>query len=183
MIRRGKRPDRYVILGNDLVRNPHVSFRARGILAYLLSMPEGWETNSNRLAATSPREGRDAIRTALRELETAGYLTRKREQNAAGQWRTVTIVTDEPGENLGENPVDKPASNPQPETDKPAPANPALIETPTKKDLSFSSSTDTYVPKLCAGCFGTGWEVIIEVGGNITTERCHCYRELHARRR
>lgn len=103
MIRRGPRPDRYVIIGNEIARDDRLSFRARGLLTYLLSMPEGWRTNSNQLAAQTPREGRDAIRTALRELETAGYLTRCRLQDAAGRWHTETIVTDRPGENHVDN--------------------------------------------------------------------------------
>jgi hypothetical protein len=93
-IRRGPKPDRFVILPNELAREQNLSFRARGLLAYLLSMPEDWRTNSNQLAGQSPKEGRDAIRSALTELEHAGYLKRRRLQDADGRWRTETIVTD-----------------------------------------------------------------------------------------
>jgi hypothetical protein len=130
-IRRGPKPDRFVILPNELAREQNLSFRARGLLAYLLSMPEDWRTNSNQLAGQSPKEGRDAIRSALTELEHAGYLKRRRIQDADGRWRTETIVTDSPVDEAGENW----SSYPLPEPDEPAPANPALIEVPTTKDL------------------------------------------------
>ena len=54
-IRRGPKPDRFVILPNELAREQNLSFRARGLLAYLLSMPEDWLTNSNQLAGQSPK--------------------------------------------------------------------------------------------------------------------------------
>lgn len=99
MIIRGPRPDRYVIIANEIAQDERLSFRARGLLTLLLSKPEGWRTNSTQLALETPREGRDAIRTALRELETVGYLTRRRHQDTAGRWITDTIVTDEPVDN------------------------------------------------------------------------------------
>ncbi|NDD26533.1 MAG: hypothetical protein EB103_06710, partial [Actinobacteria bacterium] len=45
------------------------------------------------------REGRDAIRTALKELEAAGYLKRyKVNDKATGRITTVTYIFDEPTE-------------------------------------------------------------------------------------
>ena len=172
-IRRGPKPDRFVILPNELAREQNLSFRARGLLAYLLSMPEDWRTNSNQLAGQSPKEGRDAIRSALTELEHAGYLKRRRLQDADGRWRTETIVTDSPVDEAGENW----SSYPLPGPDEPAPANPARIEVPTTKDLRVSSSTDTYArDPFCDTCHGQGWNPD-------TLERCACHLNLLKRRR
>jgi len=179
-IRRGPRPDRFVILSNHLVRQQELSFRARGLLAYLLSMPEDWRTNSNQLASQSPKEGRDAIRTALVELEHAGYLKRIRVQDDAGRWRTETIVTDSPVDEAGEIW----SSYPLPEPDEPAPANPALLEVPTKKDLEISSPTDSYAKDpICRTCRGTGWEPVFGPGPTaFQLEECYCQKELRKRR-
>lgn len=58
--------------------------------------------------ARAGREGRDAIRAALRELREAGYLEVRRVQDGRGRWRTETWVHDRP-----------------PTPGKPTPGNPA----------------------------------------------------------
>ena len=101
MIIRGPRPEgHFTILRNVVLRDETLSFRARGILACVLSRPDDWRTTSETLAKQSGgREGRDAIRTALKELERAGYLRRyKVNDKATGQITTVTYIFDEPTE-------------------------------------------------------------------------------------
>ena len=102
MIIRGPRPEgHFTILRNVVLRDERLSFRARGILACVLSRPDDWRTTSETLAKQSGgREGRDAIRTALKELEKAGYLRRyKVNDKVTGQITTVTYIFDEPTEN------------------------------------------------------------------------------------
>ncbi len=118
MIIRTSRPSHnFTVISNAVIRDECLSYRARGVLIYLLSQPTDWETSSARLAIAAG-EGRDAIRTALRELIAVGYVTRKKEQTAAGYWVTTYLVTDTPWrlteadlEHLREQvpePVDKP---------------------------------------------------------------------------
>jgi hypothetical protein len=52
-----------------------LSFRALGVLTYLLSLPPDTVINSTTIARSGV-EGRDSVRTALRDLEKAGYLRR-----------------------------------------------------------------------------------------------------------
>ena len=86
----------FTILGNALLRDERLSFRARGVLAYLLSMKDGWSVDASKIAARG-REGRDAIRTALNELEDAGYLQRQRVKSSeSGLWVTEAVLADRP---------------------------------------------------------------------------------------
>lgn len=79
----------------EALQDVSLSYRARGVLAYLLSLPEGWETNSQRIAEAG-KEGRDAIRTVLAELETAGYLARRRRHLGEGKWKWSWVFADDP---------------------------------------------------------------------------------------
>lgn len=86
---------RFTNVPNEAIEDDRLSFRARGVLVYLLSKPDHWTARSEQLVSEG-REGRDAIRTALRELETYGYLERTRERIDGGRIVTVTIIRDLP---------------------------------------------------------------------------------------
>lgn len=94
-IRRVEIPKGWTSIPNGSIEDTTLSFRALGVLTYLLSRPADWETDSERLAATR-REGRDAVRRGLRELEAARYLFRIRQQGARGRWSTYHLLFDEP---------------------------------------------------------------------------------------
>ena len=50
MIIRERRPNRYVVIPNEAVQNHALSFKARGVLAYLLSQPDHWTISGTALA-------------------------------------------------------------------------------------------------------------------------------------
>lgn len=83
-LRRIANPKGWTTIPTKALADDEISFRAAGVLAYLLSRPPGWETDSKRLAAGKRREGRDAIRSALKELELRGYLHRVKVRRPAG---------------------------------------------------------------------------------------------------
>jgi hypothetical protein len=99
IIVRGDQRPGWTALSNDMLEHGELSFKARGLLGYLLSRPADWETDSERLAksAHARRDGRDAIRTGLAELEAEGYLVRVRTQDrATGHWSTASYVYEHP---------------------------------------------------------------------------------------
>jgi hypothetical protein len=85
----------FTVLGNPTLRDGRLSFRARGVLAFLLSQPDGYPVNAAEIARQG-KEGRDAIETAIRELRACGYVLRRKEQNDRGQWVTYTDVFEVP---------------------------------------------------------------------------------------
>ena len=84
----------FTIVPNGWVRDVRLSLRARGLLALLLSHRPGWETTIETLTRECA-EGRDAIRTAIGELETAGYLRRLPERSG-GKFSGVDYVLTDP---------------------------------------------------------------------------------------
>ena len=90
------RRDRFVVIDQSTVRDRKLSLRARGLLVTLLSYPDNWRINSTELAR-HVKEGRDAIRACLSELEAAGYLSRTKCQMAGGRWVTELVLRESPG--------------------------------------------------------------------------------------
>lgn len=83
-------------LSRDVLQDERMSYRARGIWASLISRPDGWRTDSETLARQG-KEGREAVRTALKELEQFGLLGRERVQDPeTGAWGWVWIVGQDP---------------------------------------------------------------------------------------
>ena len=105
---RAERPNaRFAIIRNEVLQDERLSFRARGVLASILSRPDNWRCSAWDLA-TEGREGRRAILTALTELEDYGYLQRVKKQDESGKWSTCTYVYDMPVDKSGDKSVDKP---------------------------------------------------------------------------
>ncbi|MFI1728708.1 hypothetical protein ACH40E_05610 [Streptomyces acidicola] len=86
-----------------------------GVAAYISSLPDG---SSVSIAALCEHfsEGEILISRALRELEAAGYLERRRERLSTGQIRTRTYFYDVPdgGPDLDGPPPPKPPGPPRP---------------------------------------------------------------------
>lgn len=87
---------RYATIDNEILQDRRLSYRARGIASFIFSKPDGWPVTIENLMGGEGAEGRDAIRTALQELATLGYLMRRRESDTNGQKSTTTIVADYP---------------------------------------------------------------------------------------
>jgi hypothetical protein len=96
---RAERPhNKFAIIRNEVLQDERLSFRARGILANILSRPDNWRCSAWDLA-TEGREGRRAILTALTELETFNYLKRVKSQDDKGHWKTESFIYDQPVDN------------------------------------------------------------------------------------
>jgi hypothetical protein len=90
-----KRAHSYLNVPSATVADGRLSFKARGILAYLLDKPAGWDVRSVAIAADSP-DGKAAVQAGLRELARAGYYRIERRRLLDGRLVTGTAVSEEP---------------------------------------------------------------------------------------
>ena len=140
----------YTVMSNHHLRNKDLSLKAKGLLSQMLSLPENWDYTLKGLSLIN-RESIDAIRTAVWELEKAGYITRQQNRDGKGKMADMIYTIYEQPQPRPEQP-DKAApglENPvleNPTSDNPTPGNPTL-ENPTQlnKDISSKEKSITDV--------------------------------------
>lgn len=126
----------FTLIPNDTLRDASLSYRARGILAAILSRPDNWRTTTEDLADHGA-EGRDAIRSAFTELEKAGYIRRIRRQGERGRWSTEIHVFDSPTDpNQPVAPTTDSQASETPEKPSPMPEKPTVGEPVANRRLN-----------------------------------------------
>ncbi|WP_380280072.1 hypothetical protein [Kitasatospora purpeofusca] len=85
----------FTVLPNSVLQKRQLSYTARGLLADLLSRPDGWREDGRHMADTSP-QGRGAVRKALKELTDAGYYRVEKVRLPDGTLRSEAHVYDTP---------------------------------------------------------------------------------------
>jgi hypothetical protein len=74
----------FTTIPNAWLRDPSLSYKAKGVLAAIVSHAVGYELTSQQLIAESS-DGKDAVRAAIQELMDAGYLIRTRARSESGR--------------------------------------------------------------------------------------------------
>jgi DnaD/phage-associated family protein len=113
----------YVVMNKTALHDPRLSWKAKGLHAYMLSMPNNWKFYDSELEKHA-KDGKDALRSAIKELKQYGYMRRERRRNEQGKFEWETIVYEEP---YTENPsMEKPYME-NPLMEKPSMENPQLL--------------------------------------------------------
>lgn len=97
IVRVAKR-NRWTTILSATLEDSTISYRARGVLASLLAKPDDWHADLAVIVRGSPKEGRDCIYGAIKELTQAGYITRVavRENGRIVSWELITHETPNP---------------------------------------------------------------------------------------
>ena len=78
----------YTTIDNNIFKNKELSWKAKGILTTMLSLPNDWEFSVEGLATMSD-DKTSATRTGIQELEQKGYLKRTRVHDSKGIVRNM----------------------------------------------------------------------------------------------
>jgi len=115
----------YTVMSNHHLRNKELTLKAKGLLSQMLSLPEDWDYTLAGLSYIN-RESIDAIRTAIWELEKAGYITRRQGRDGKGKMTAIEYTIYEqpqPPPEL-ENPILENPTAANPVLENPTPDNP-----------------------------------------------------------
>ena len=134
----------YTVMSNHHLRDKNLSLKAKGLLSQMLSLPEDWDYTLAGLSRIN-RESKDAIRSAVNELEKAGYVQRRQTTDASGNEYVIHECPVLPESPSGGPSLEKPSSeNPttdNPSTGKPLSENPTQLN--TKRQKKEKQNTDS----------------------------------------
>lgn len=85
-IRRAKHEKNYTIILNSTIQDSRLSWKARGLHHYILSLPDDWHICVAHLAEQSEPDGEAIIKSALKELEANGYISKTRVKDDRGRF-------------------------------------------------------------------------------------------------
>ena len=145
---RVERTHDYTVMSNFHLKDKRLSLKAKGLLSQMLSLPDDWDYTLSGLCFIN-RESKDAIRSAINELERAGYIRRRQTTDATGKFGSNEYsiyerpITDSPS--LGSPSSEKPTTE-KPITEKPLPGTPTQLNTKksnTQKQNTHGSNTDS----------------------------------------
>lgn len=105
-------------MANHHLRNKELSLKAKGLLSLMLSLPDDWDYTTKGLACIC-KDGVDSICAAIKELEKAGYVQRRRLRDAQGRLTDVEYT-------IMEKPVSPPVPSSSPKRENPILDNPVL---------------------------------------------------------
>ena len=95
---RTRKNGNYFRASNEPFNDSRLSWGARGIMGYLLSKPDHWQTRRSNLVKRGP-DCETKIRNYLAELSQHGYLRRFKERDEKGQIQSITEIYESPSLN------------------------------------------------------------------------------------
>jgi hypothetical protein len=119
----------FVPIPNEWMRDPNISYKAKGLLAYLMSHEPEYRIKFRQIISQS-QDGERSVRAAMTELKNAGYLVTQR-------------TTDERGYNAGLNYLLVDPKNPElqnPTLDNPTLENPTLDNAVALEDNKYKKT-------------------------------------------
>lgn len=133
-VMRVEKTGNYTVMSNVHLDDPRLSLKAIGLLSKILRLPDDWDYTLEGLARIC-KEGKDAIRSAIVELERAGYIERRQTHAADGSFAGNEYI-------VHEAPVDADAA---PSSDNPTTVSPSSGN-PTQPNTISTKYLDTNTP-------------------------------------
>lgn len=85
----------YTVMSNYHLRDKNLSYKAKGLLSFMLSLPDDWDYSLNGLCSIS-KESRDGIRSILRELQEHHYVEIEKVRGDKGYFEYNYLIYEMP---------------------------------------------------------------------------------------
>ncbi len=137
--------DNFMMMQRHPLQRSDMTMRAKGLLAYLMSLPHDWVIHRTELVSHF-KDGKDAVFAALNELIDLGYVVRQQGRGTKGKFAEVNYTASDVLLSLPQ--TDLPVAD-KPVTDLPVTVNPHLqrntiqSNSNTKKDSTNTSERRT----------------------------------------
>lgn len=78
-----KESGNFVTVHKNFIHDSNLTFKSKGILLYLLSRPDDWQIYESEILKHT-NDGKDSLKSGIKELEEIGYVVRTRKRNDKG---------------------------------------------------------------------------------------------------
>ena len=145
----------FTVVSNDILMNNYMSMKATCLLMKMLGKPDNWDYTINGMK-TFCVEGRDAIRSALKELEKFGFLERRKVRDSRGRYTDIEyIIYEEP---ISRSPRSAYPESENPSLDNPPSEYPPVINKEINKKRNNQELTQASIDSVPSGASREGSE-------------------------
>ncbi|HDR6396575.1 TPA: DNA-binding protein, partial [Bacillus thuringiensis] len=134
---RVKKDSNYSVINNTGLKDERLSWKAKGILAYALTLPDNWTFHISELSQHA-KDGEDSLRSGFKELKALGYIkrypVRDEKSKKITNWETEIYETPDMGKPYMEEPLME-----KPHVEKPLVGN-LHVENPTLLNTNILST-------------------------------------------
>jgi len=96
IIRVKRKRNPYVQIDKTPLLDKQLSWKARGLMAFLMTKPDDWSVYVADLVKQSDRDGKESVQSGLKELQQVGYVLKLRSKGENGRfdgWETIVFET------------------------------------------------------------------------------------------
>lgn len=139
---RVKKDSNYSVINNTGLKDERLSWKAKGILAYALTLPDNWTFHISELSQHA-KDGEDSLRSGFKELKALGYIkrypVRDEKSKKITNWETEIYETPDMGKPHEEEPLMEIPHVENPDVEKPLVGN-LHVENPTLLNINILST-------------------------------------------
>ncbi len=134
----------FTVMSNLHLKDRRLSYKSKGLLSVILSLPPEWDYTITGLAVIAA-DGVESVKTAIKELEKYGYVTRTQLRDERGRMaQNEYLVYENPQDNPDYVPDDQSVSAPNVSENKPSIS---ASKKHCKEHFSVSPSTEKPLTK------------------------------------